>query len=292
MHLGLRMCLSRNAALLGMMLSAPALSLSGASAQPSAVTDPILRDRVSCLIEPERVVRLSTPVAGIVADVSVDRGDTVAKGQAIARLDAEIEELALAIAEVRAEDVSQIQGLEARIVFLQKQAERNEQLAARDAVSNTAAAEARLEAVIAERELDQARLAHRLAALEARQARAAVEQRVLRSPVDGVVTERLLNPGEYREGESHIATIARLDPLRVEAFVPIGLFDRIAIGQRLEVIPEAPLDLPLSAEVVVVDRVFDAATATFGVRLTLDNADLALPAGLRCDLLLPVAGAE
>jgi RND family efflux transporter MFP subunit len=246
-----------------------------------------LRDRVSCLIEPERIVRLSTPVAGIVAEVSVDRGDTVRAGQEVARLDTEIEELTLAIAEVRAEDRSEIQALEARIEFLQEQAERNEQLAARDAVSDTAAAEARLEAVIAERELDQARLAHRLAALEARQARAAVEQRILRSPVDGVVTERLLNPGEYREGESHIATIARLDPLRVEAFVPIALFDRIALGQQLQVIPEAPLDTPLTAAVTVIDRVFDAATATFGVRLALENDDLSLPAGLRCDLLLP-----
>jgi hypothetical protein len=34
--------------------------------------------------------------------------------------------------------------------------------------------------------------------------------------------------------------------------------------------------------VTVVDRVFDAASSTFGVRLELPNPDYSLPAGLRC----------
>ena len=38
------------------------------------------------------------------------------------------------------------------------------------------------------------------------------------------------------------------------------------------------------ATVVVVDRVIDAASGTFGVRLLLANPDLALPAGLKCKI--------
>jgi len=37
-----------------------------------------------------------------------------------------------------------------------------------------------------------------------------------------------------------------------------------------------------AATVTVVDRVLDAASGTFGVRLTLPNPDLQLPAGIRC----------
>ena len=31
--------------------------------------------------------------------------------------------------------------------------------------------------------------------------------------------------------------IARLDPLRVEVFVPVGLYGRVAVGQRAVVVP-------------------------------------------------------
>jgi RND family efflux transporter MFP subunit len=239
---------------------------------------------VSCLIEPDREIRLSTPVSGIVADVFVDRGARIEKGQILARLDTGIEELAVESAQIRASDETQISALEARIEFLDSQAERNEQLARNNTVSQTTAREARLEARLAERELEQAMLARQLAALELAEARARLEQKIVRSPVDGVVTERLLNPGEYREGEAHIATIAEMHQLRVEAFVPISYYDKLSVGQTVRVRPEPPLDNDYPAEISVIDLVFDPATATVGVRMALPNPDLVLPAGLRCDV--------
>jgi len=82
-------------------------------------------------------------------------------------------------------------------------------------------------------------------------------------------------------------TVARLDVLRVEAFAPIAYFPALAVGQTVTVTPEPPLDQPRQARVQVIDRVFDAATATFGLRMELENPDLTLPAGLRCTLSFP-----
>ena len=48
--------------------------------------------------------------------------------------------------------------------------------------------------------------------------------------------------------------------------------------------PEAPLTGEYTAKVTVVDRVVDAASGTFGVRLELPNHDLKLPAGLKCSV--------
>ena len=61
----------------------------------------------------------------------------------------------------------------------------------------------------------------------------------------------------------------------------------LAVGQAVTVTPEAPLDQPRQATIRVIDRVFDAATATFGLRMELQNTDLSLPAGLRCTLSFP-----
>ena len=46
--------------------------------------------------------------------------------------------------------------------------------------------------------------------------------------------------------------------------------------------PAAPVTGGYVAVVTVVDRVFDAASGSFGVRLSLPNGDGALPAGHRC----------
>lgn len=254
-------------------------------AGPVLATEPLAP--VSCLIEPQETVRLSTPVAGIVAEVAVDRGDVVVAGQVIARLDSRVEEIQRDLARARAEDTSAIQGLEARVVFLTEQAERTATLAKRAAVAATAQREAELEAEIARQDLAQARLEHGRAQMELAQAEALLAQKVLTTPIAGVVTERLLGPGEYRDGQAHIVTIARLDLLHVEAYVPIAYFPLLAVGQQVIVTPEAPLDQAYAARISVVDRVFDAATATVGLRIELANPDLTLPGGLRCTLSFP-----
>ncbi len=242
---------------------------------------------VSCLIEAYETVSLATPVAGIVTEMLVDRGDLVAVGDVVARLDSRLERIARDLARSRAEDRSEILSLEARLDFLTLQAERRATLAARNALSETEAKEAALEREIASRELERARLALSMAELELAQAEAVLEQKTLTSPIAAFVTERLANSGEYRNGESSIATLARIDLLRVEAFAPIGHFPFLKVGQEVEVTPEAPLNQPRRAVIRVIDRVFDPATATFGIRIDLDNADLQLPAGLRCQLAFP-----
>jgi hypothetical protein len=42
-----------------------------------------------------------------------------------------------------------------------------------------------------------------------------------------------------------------------------------------------------SATVTAIDRVFDAASGTFGVRLTLRNPKEAVPGGIRCHVDFP-----
>lgn len=239
---------------------------------------------VSCLIEPEAVVQLATAVAGVVAEVAVERGDRVAAGQVIARLDGRVEAIARDLARTRATNEGRVRALEARLAFLDAQAARTAALSDRSAISATQADEARMQAEMAREELAEAHLAVRLAGIEAEQAEALLEQKTVRAPFDGLITERLLSPGEYRDGQTHIATIVRLDVLRVEAFAPIAYFPHLTLGQTVTIRPEAPIGGAYRATVTVIDRVFDAATGTFGFRMALPNPDLALPAGLRCEV--------
>jgi len=51
---------------------------------------------------------------------------------------------------------------------------------------------------------------------------------------------------------------------------------------KTEVIIDEPIGGTYVAEVDVVDKVMDAASSTFGVRLKLPNPDAQIPSGVRC----------
>ena len=91
-------------------------------------------------------------------------------------------------------------------------------------------------------------------------------------------------PGWNREHtkQTPVLKLAQIDPLRIEVIVPVAQLGRIAVGMRAEVTPETPVTGVFQARVTVVDRVVDAASGTFGVRLELPNPAYRLPAGLKC----------
>ncbi|MDE3226089.1 MAG: efflux RND transporter periplasmic adaptor subunit [Nitrospirota bacterium] len=125
-----------------------------------------------------------------------------------------------------------------------------------------------------------------MASLELQRTNAEIALRTIRSPINGVVVERLMHPGEFTKQE-RLFRLAQLDPLRVEVFAPAALHGKVTVGMHAQVRPEAPATGVYSAKVTVVDRVIDAASGTFGIRLQLPNPDYKLPAGLKCTVRFP-----
>ena len=93
--------------------------------------------------------------------------------------------------------------------------------------------------------------------------------------------ERYVSPGEYVNNQP-LLRVAQIDPLLVEVIVPAQIFGKISPGMLATFVPELPEYGEHTATVTIVDRVIDAASSTFGVRLELPNAEQQLPSGLRC----------
>lgn len=239
---------------------------------------------VGCLIQPYETIEFSPSTAGIVARVLVERGDAVQKGDILVEFDARAEEIALELAVAKAEDRSRHDALVAKRRFLDEQAGRATDLVARRAGSRAAASEAQMEAEVAARDIDQEIAALAQAELERRSAEVTLDRRKITAPMDGIITERRLSAGEHHDNQKSVLTLARLDRLRIEAFAPISHAGRISAGQQVTIHPEAPIGGAWPAQITIVDQVFDAATATFGFRMEMANPDLALPAGLRCEV--------
>ena len=238
-----------------------------------------------CVIEPHQVVKLASPVVGVIARLDVDRGDIVRQGQTVGKLEDGVEAAMLALAQARATNEYVTKSQEARLQFLRSKYKRQNELFSKSIGSKASLEEADAEAKVAEQQLKEAGLTREVAYLEIRHAEEVLKQRTLRSPIDGVVVERLLVPGEYRNEQSPILTLAQINPLRVEVFLSTAYYGQVRIGSKAEVRPEPPVGGAYSATVTVVDRVLDAASGTFGVRLELPNPELLLPAGIACKVL-------
>jgi RND family efflux transporter MFP subunit len=236
-----------------------------------------------CVIEPHSITEVSTRETGILEALTVGRGDRVEAGQAIGWLNRAVEEATVALAEARAGLEAEIGELEEGLAYAERERERLDQLGRAKAVSATETDKATSEAKRAALRLQQALEQRRIAELDLERSRRHLANRTLKSPVDGVVMERLMAPGEAAENRP-VVRIAEIDPLNVEVFVPVEHFGGIRVGMTAEVMPRYPGAEPQRAAVTIVDQVIDAASDTFGVRLALPNPTHRIPAGVRCDI--------
>lgn len=236
---------------------------------------------LDCVIEPYRTVNVSSPVPGVLHEVLVERGDPVAKGQAMAKLQSGVEEASVNLAQVRAEMTSEILASQARLGLSSRALVRTSGLFQKKLLPWSEQDEAETKKIVAEYELKRAREDNHLAQMELKRAIETLKLRTLEATVDGVVVERFKMPGEYVEDQP-VVKIAQIDPLNVEVVAPLALLGSVGIGMEARVRPEQPVGGEYRAKVTIVDQVVDAASGTFGIRLSLPNPDHRIPAGLRC----------
>jgi membrane fusion protein (multidrug efflux system) len=206
------------------------------------------------VIEPKQLVEFSSHIPGVLEEVKVDRGTWVTKGQVIARLKSGVERAAVKLAE-------------ARVDFGRRKLERNQTLYNKKLISIHTKDEIETEIQLAE--------------LQLREVQERLNLRTIHSTVEGVVVECTGAPGEY-VGEESFLTVAKIDPLSVEVVVPVMYYGAIKKGATAVVKLEEPLGGDYKAKISIVDQVIDAASGTFGVRLSLPNPKKKIPAGLKC----------
>jgi len=241
-------------------------------------------DEYDCLIEARQSIEVRSSVEGVIDSIRVHRGELVKKGELLATLASGPERAALDVARSRAGMQGEIKSAEARVDLTRKKWQRADELQKKNFVSANARDEAEGDYRLAQEQLRAARENQRLAQLDVKRAEEVLAQRSIKSPVNGVVVEVLLRPGELMSSnqKNPIMKLVEIDPLNVELVLPVGRFGSIKLGQRAEVFPEEPVGGKYAARVEVVDPMVDAASGTFGVRLLLPNPGNRIPAGVKC----------
>ncbi len=242
---------------------------------------PLLAEPLPCVIEPTETVDLGSAVVGILESIKVERGDSVKKGQIIANLAAHIEQESVDLAMLRVNNYSEVQSAVASKEHAKREKNRAVLLFKKNLVSKQALDKAITEYTLAQHQLEQARENINQSKQELELSKARLNQRILRSPIDGIITERYLSPGN-RIQDQPIVRIAKVDPLRVEIIAPAKYFNQLKKGQSIKVTPDLPGFKPKTAKIKIIDRTLDTASNTFRITLELSNKDHSTPAGARC----------
>jgi len=209
--------------------------------------------QLSCLLEPSQQVDISSQAPGVVNVVHMERGDQVRKGQKLLELDSAIQNAAYVTAKARAS-------------FAKRKVARNKNLLEKKLLSDL--------------ERDELLTEAELARLMLEEAQALVKQRTVYSPINGVVVQKNISVGEY-VGSEPVAKLVALDPLYVEVIMKSDVYGSLVNGMTVEVQPERD-GRRYEGKIKIVDKIIDAASGTFGVRIELPNPDFILPAGLKC----------
>ncbi len=251
----------------------------------------ISADVSACLLRPRHLVQLGSPVFGLLSAVFVDRAQVVKQGQVVAKLDTTVEETQLALDRYRSTNTTQIEAAKVDMAWNERELARRQKLA-----GNMFSKANDIDEYVTK--VDQDHIALRkaesdleTAKQEADRSEAQLNLKILKSPVDGVVADIKLSPGEFIYEQTPIMTIAQLDPLAIDLVLPADRYKSVKAGLIGQVHLDPPINQTFSARVDAVDPLIDPASDTFRVRLLLPNPGNAIPAGIRCSATLPDAAA-
>jgi RND family efflux transporter MFP subunit len=265
--------------------------LTAAAGLCAMMVPPVWAAEMACVIKPSAEISIGTPVEGLIQTVPVDRGDWVTKGQVIVTLESSLEEATVALAKAKAEAEAVLKSSQVKIGFSSRKLERALDLFKTNSIAQHDVDEAQTEKALADTAYQEASENKRLAELELHRATAALYLHTIRSPINGVVVDRLLSPGELAR-QTPVMKLAQINPLRVEVYAPLSLLGKLKTGMRADVRPEGKGQPVYQAKIVVVNKVVDSASGTIGVRLEMPNPNNAIAAGLACTVEFPPSSAE
>ena len=254
----------------------------------AALIGPIVTGNMTCHAEevqaisaPSADIGLSFITAGRISEVLVKPGDLIQKGHVLARLDDGPERIQAQQFKVQAEDRTRI--LAAKAELAQKKVDLNKvKLAkAKGAASDWEVEHLLLGVRIAELSLKAAIIEHEQNQRRYAQAVSQLERMRLMAPIAGRVEKVIVETGEAVKTLGPVIQIVSIDPLWIDAPVPLSVAEKLTLDQEVRVVyPGVPETESPNGKIIHISSVADAASDTLTVRVEATNPENR-PAGER-----------
>lgn len=209
--------------------------------------------RGTATLEAEQEADVVTKTTGIIQQLLVEEGDFVEEGQVVAILERD-----------RLEIESKRTSVE--MSRMASDLRRIKELYEKKLTSSEAYEQAKFD-------LDAQRAAHELAELE-------LSYTSVRSPISGVITERLVKVGKLVETHQALYRVDDFDPLEAILFVPERELATLAAGQAALVYVDALPGVPFQGNLARLSPVVDPTTGTFKVTVQLADQSGRLKPGM------------
>jgi membrane fusion protein, multidrug efflux system len=231
--------------------------------------------RLTGTLKGDQETDLAANATGRVLAASVERGQTITRGDVLARLD--VRALTLSATEAKAQAAS----VGAQEAQAKLECDRYQALKDKGAVT----------ALEYDAKMTQCRtlpLSAEAAQVRAQLAAQNVGDGIIRAPFSGVVTERYVEVGQYLRQDSRVATLVSIDPLRLELAVPEAEVARVTPGAEVSFGVSAYPGRRFTGKVRFISGALRSATRDLVVEAMVDNADKVLKPGMFADVSLSI----
>jgi len=230
--------------------------------------------------EPYETIRVATAEPGRVGEVFVQLGDVVKHGDLIVSLDNRVLDQTRKLATAKANARGSLEFAESELQLKSNRLEKYKSVQSEGfagkveleiAKSELASAQARWQAALDEQTQNQ---------LEVARIDAMIEQRQVRSPIDGVVIQLNHKTGEYiSSNEPETAVIVDLSRLRAKFYLLTEQAEKLAAGQRvnLRLLQD---DKPVAGVIKYLAPVTSADSLTVEVDVVIDNQQNQIRSGV------------
>ncbi|HXI47545.1 MAG TPA: efflux RND transporter periplasmic adaptor subunit [Steroidobacteraceae bacterium] len=198
---------------------------------------------------------LYAKVSGYLKSIAVDKGDKVAAGAVLARMD--IPELVAS----RAKQQAELKAAQADYGRLQESLQKAPDLVVPEMV-------------------DQARGRFEIARANLDQSETLLGYATITAPFGGIITRRAVDPGALIQASSAILELMDFSKVRLQIGVPEGEASRVTVGQPVQVTTQNLPGMHFEGKVTRFTYALDAASRTMLTEVMLDNPQLALRPGM------------
>lgn len=207
----------------------------------------------STTLEAEAEALVAAKVSGVVKNIFVEEGDAVANGQVLTKLDDEHYKLELDQAESILEKLT-------------NEFERNQSLFKNKIVSQETYEKTRSE-------YDTQKAAYDMAKLK-------LNYTKIRSPIRGIVSQRLIKVGNMVKVDQSTFQITDFDPLLAVLHVPEKEMDKLQIGYPATIKADAVPEAEFRGKILRISPIVDAGTGTFKVTVEAKDKTRKLKPGM------------
>ncbi len=171
---------------------------------------------------------------GIISTSFVKEGDRVKVGDLLAKINQAVLKESLVIAIARSEATARLEAAQSQTEMLQSQLEAINSLVAGGHTNRFEVDQKQSEHMNANAEYRTAQDELKLAKLEVNRIKAQIADRVITSPIDGIVTEIHKQLGEnVSNNEPQYATIVRVDELKVRFYLDAATLKQTSVGDEV-----------------------------------------------------------